>query len=468
MSLSGRPPLRVPRIHRVFLEDDPDALFRKLPAGRRFRFASGPDAATVLGTGAVAELRAARHDADPLPLARVRELLPRVPRARRDGLFPGGAIGALTYEAGAVPEGLPPREPRPDDPPDFAFHIVDTFAARHGDGRVEIVSWGLAADGTFDGRMALRRAGELEDVLRGPAPAPAPPPAAAEPRASLSRRDHAAALDRLRAAIERGDIYQGNLTCRFETELPGDGVPLFEALLRGSPAPHAAFLETDGMTVISASPERLLRADGRRVETRPIKGTAPRHPDPSADAARARALAESPKDRAELLMITDLLRNDLGKVCRFGTVRVPRLREVESFAHVHHLVSTVTGELRPGADVLDALLAVFPGGSVTGAPKRRAVEILRELEPAPRGIYTGAVGWIGFDRSADFNVAIRSGHLREGRFAFGAGGAIVWDSTADAEWEELCLKARGMRRALGLEAETATEARDAMTGRRAR
>jgi para-aminobenzoate synthetase component 1 len=158
-------------------------------------------------------------------------------------------------------------------------------------------------------------------------------------------------------------------------------------------------------------------------------------------------------------MITDLLRNDLGKVCRFGTVRVPRLQGLESFAHVHHLVSTVTGELRPGADALDALLAVFPGGSVTGAPKRRAIEILRDLEPAPRGLYTGTVGWIGFDRSADFNVAIRSGHLRDGRFAFGAGGGIVWDSTADAEWEELLLKARGMRRALGLETETAAEAR---------
>jgi para-aminobenzoate synthetase component 1 len=367
-------------------------------------------------------------------------------------------VGALTYEAGAHAEGLLPRPPGPDDPPDFAFRIVDTFAVRHPDRETEIVSWGLDADGTFDGRLALRRAGELEEMLRSPAPPPSPPPAAAEPGASLSRGDHADALAELRAAIERGDIYQGNLTCRFETDLAGDGVPLFEALLRESPAPHAAFLETDGMTAICASPERLLRAAGRRLETRPIKGTAPRGADPGEDAARARALAESPKDRAELLMITDLLRNDLGKVCRFGSVRVPRLQDVESFAHVHHLVSTVTGELRPGADVFDALRAVIPGGSVTGAPKRRAVEILRALEPAPRGLYTGTVGWIGFDRSADFNVAIRSGHLRNGRFAFGAGGGIVWDSTADAEWEELVLKARGMRRALGLEAGTAAEA----------
>ncbi|HMB70756.1 MAG TPA: anthranilate synthase component I family protein [bacterium] len=448
--------MRVPRIHHVVLEDDPDALFRKLPAGRRFRFAGGPGAPTVLGAWAVAELRASRHDADPFPLMQLRGLLPRVPAARRDGLFPGGAVGALTYEACAPPEGLPPRAPGRDDPPDVVFHVVDTFAASHPSGDTEIVSWGLAPDGTFDGKLALHRAGALEEILRSPAPPPAPVPPAGDLLASFSRAEHAAALGRLRAAIERGDIYQGNLTCRFETSLPGDGVPLFESLLRGNPAPHAAFLETEGMTVISASPERLLRADGRLVETRPIKGTAARDEDPAEDAARARALAASPKDRAELLMITDLLRNDLGKVCRFGSVRVPRLQEVESFAHVHHLVSTVVGELRPGADVLDALAAVLPGGSITGAPKRRAVEILAGLEPVPRGAYTGSVGWIGFDRSADFNVAIRSGHLRNGRFSFGAGGGIVWDSTADAEWDELCLKALGMRRALGLE--TAAEA----------
>jgi len=451
--------MRIPRIHRIHLDDGPDALFRKLPAGRRFRFAGGPETPTVFGAGAVAEVRASRHDREPFPLPRLRELLPRVPAARADGLFPGGAIGALTYEAGAAPERLPPRAADPDDPPDLVFHVVDTFATSRPSGETEIVSWGLQPDGTFDGRLALRRAGALEEILRGPAPPPVPAPVVDEPRASLSRAGHAAALERLRAAIERGDIYQGNLTCRFEADLPGDGLPLFEALLRGNPAPHAAFLETDGMTAVSASPERLLRVQGRRVETRPIKGTASRHDDAAEDAARARALASSPKDRAELLMITDLLRNDLGKVCRFGTVRVPRLQDLESFPHVHHLVSTVVGELRPGADALDALAAVFPGGSITGAPKRRAVEILRELEPAPRGLYTGTVGWIGFDRSADFNVAIRSGHLRDGRFAFGAGGGIVWDSTADAEWAELGLKARGMRSALGLEADVAEEAR---------
>ncbi|MBZ0268060.1 anthranilate synthase component I family protein, partial [bacterium] len=186
---------------------------------------------------------------------------------------------------------------------------------------------------------------------------------------------------------------------------------------------------------------------------RPIKGTAARHADDAEDRRRAGALLASTKDRAELLMITDLLRNDLGKVCAPGSVRVPALRTLESFPHLHHLVSTIRGTLAPSLDVFDALAAVFPCGSITGAPKRRAMEILRDLEPAPRGIYTGAVGWIGFDRSASFRVAIRTGEHRDGVFSFGAGGGIVIDSTADAEWRELLLKTRAFARALGVEPE---------------
>jgi para-aminobenzoate synthetase component 1 len=201
-------------------------------------------------------------------------------------------------------------------------------------------------------------------------------------------------------------------------------------------------------TAISSSPERLLAVTGDRVESRPIKGTAARDPDPALDRLRAEALLRSAKDRAELLMITDLVRNDLGKVCAYGSVRVPALRELESFPHLHHLVSTVTGRLRPGATAVDALLALFPGGSITGAPKRRAMQLLRELEPCARGVYTGSVGWLGFDRSADFSIAIRSGHLRDGVFCFGAGGGIVADSDPDAEWEELLLKTRAPRFAL--------------------
>lgn len=362
-------------------------------------------------------------------------------------------MGFLTYECGAFGESLPSRPARPQDPPFLGFAMYDTFAVRHPGDEVEVVSWGLDAAGLFDGRLALRRAGELEERLRHRRPVPgetAAFPHGSPLRASLRRVDHARAVEVLLDRIRRGDLYQGNLTVRLDTDFAGDGVELFERLLRDNPAPESAFLEAEGLTAVSSSPERLLRADGRHVATRPIKGTAPREPDPALDRERAEALLRSPKDRAELLMITDLLRNDLGKVCEYGSVRVPRLRELESYPHVHHLVSTVTGRLRPGLDALDALAALFPCGSITGAPKRAAMEILRELEPVPRGLYTGTVGWIGFDRSAQFNVAIRTGHLRDGVFSFGAGGGIVADSDPDAEWEELRWKARAMCRALGV------------------
>jgi para-aminobenzoate synthetase component 1 len=441
--------MRVPRVHFFRTDETADALFRKLRRGRRFRFAPGGGGAQVIGEASVAEPTARRGDSLPEVLPRLRALLPRVPRARDDGLFPGGAVGWIAYEAGDAVENLPPRAAQPDDPPDAVFAVADTFAVLR-ESEVEIVSWGLER-GAFDARLALSRAGELEERLRGPSVPAAPHVCAGALRATLDRAEHRRAVERILQAIADGDVYQANLTVRFDAALGGDGLPLFETLLRENPAPFAAFLESEGATVVSASPERMLAADGRRVETRPIKGTAARSPDPLLDRARAEALLRSEKDRAELLMITDLLRNDLGKVCEYASVRVPRLREVESFPHLHHLVSTVTGKLRPGLDALDALAAVFPCGSITGAPKRRAMQLLRELEPAPRGPYTGTVGWVGFDRSADWNVAIRTGWLRNGVFSFGSGGGIVADSDPDAEWEELLLKARALRLALGAE-----------------
>jgi para-aminobenzoate synthetase component 1 len=270
---------------------------------------------------------------------------------------------------------------------------------------------------------------------------------------SLDRAAHRRAAERILDAIGRGDLYQANLTSRFEVATPQDAVGLFEGLLRANPAPYSLFLETDAGTVVSSSPERLLAVRGRRVQSRPIKGTAARDDDPALDAAKGDALLRSAKDCAELVMITDLLRNDLGKVCEPGSIRVPSLAALESFPHVHHLVSTVTGELARGLDVLDALEAVFPCGSIAGAPKRRAMQILRELEPAPRGVYTGTAGWLGFDRSADFAVAIRTGLLADGVFSFGSGGGIVADSDPDAEWRELLLKARAFALALGADLE---------------
>jgi para-aminobenzoate synthetase component 1 len=434
-------------------------LFQRLEGEGRFRFAPSNGAKSVFGDSPVAVVRASGHDS-PLLAEELRRALPRLPELSRpkagapfeDLVFPGGAAGFIDYERGYLVEGLKGAS----RPGSLWFGIYDTFAVHdERSATVEIVSWGLTEEGTFDERAALHRAKELEEILRhGDARSAAAPVSAKGVRASLERDEHASRVRRILQRIESGDIYQANLTVRFEAELLGDPVALFETLLRENPSPYATYLETDEGVVISCSPERLLAVRGRELETRPIKGTLPRGESPAEDAALARKLAASEKDRAELLMITDLLRNDLGKVCDFGSVRVTHLREIESFAHVHHLVSTIRGSLSPPRDVFDALGAVFPSGSITGAPKRRAMEILRELEPEPRGVYTGAIGWIGFDRSADFAVAIRSGLFREGIFSFGAGGGIVADSNADAEWNELQWKARAFALALGVDLES--------------
>lgn len=455
--------MRIPRRHRFRTKASGNALFRALPEGERFRFASSDATESVFGADPLAVISSRSEDLsqserrhDPLLLQELRALLPRVPDADLKERFPGGAVGFITYERGALLEDLPavPLERRG---PDLHFAIYDTFAIWHPQtSEVEVISWGLTREGSFDEALALRRARELEERLRAAALPFAPVGETSDPSfdaaafpTSLDRQAHARGVASILDSIERGDIYQANLTVRFDVPYSGDPVSLFERNLSRNPSPHAAYLEAEGLAILSSSPERLLWVHGRDVESRPIKGTSPRCADPVQDRASARTLLSSEKDQAELLMITDLLRNDLGKVCEFGSVRVPALRALESFAHVHHLVSTIRGRLRPECDALDALAAAFPCGSIAGAPKRRAMEILRTLEPAPRDIYTGTIGWIGFDRSSHWSVAIRTGILAEGMLSFGAGGGIVADSNADAEWNELHWKAKPFTEALG-------------------
>ncbi len=433
----------VPRRHSFRRVASADELFRRLPSGDRFRFspADGPD---VFGAAPVFTLR----PPEGLGLEELRERLPRVATGKGGG-FRGGVVALLPYESGFAAEGLPPR------PGSGAWYgVYDTFAIVRDD-TVEVTSWGLRGDGGFDEREALRRAKDLEEILREGQGGDEPSAAIRShvESVSLDPSSHRLGVERILEHIRAGDIYQANLTARFAVRTTLSPLALFERLRRDNPAPFAAYVETEDRTVISSSPERLLSARGRRLESRPIKGTAARSPDPAEDARRAAELARSPKDRAELVMITDLVRNDLGKVCAPGSVRVPHLRELESFAHVHHLVSTVTGTLAPGRDALDAVAALFPFGSITGAPKRRAMQILSGLEPAARGDYTGAVGWIGFDRSLDLAVAIRTGTFREDLFSFGSGGGIVADSRPDAEWRELLVKARAFSLALEVDLE---------------
>ena len=351
--------------------------------------------------------------------------------------FVGGAIGWLGYEAGAARDRVYPKDPYAGPRlPALAFGLYDeALVFDHSTGRATLV----AADA--DGLSRLR-------ALLTTTPPPPPACEVGPLRPDLERIAYAAAVARIRDYIAAGDVYQVNFTQRFTAPFSGSAAAL-HARLRGlSPAPHAAYLDFGDHQIVSSTPERLLRVSGRRLETRPIKGTIARLPDPTADAANRAALLASAKDHAELLMIVDLARNDLGRVAAPGTVRVEARHDLETYATVHHLVATVSAELAPGLDRFDALRALHPGGSITGAPKIRAMQIIAELEPVPRHAYTGALGYLGYDGDADLAIAIRTITCAGGLAAYHVGGGITWDSDADAEYEETLHKGRAMQQAL--------------------
>jgi para-aminobenzoate synthetase component 1 len=270
-------------------------------------------------------------------------------------------------------------------------------------------------------------------------------------RGVASTFSHAAYLEvvaRTREYIRAGDIFQANLSQRLEAPWEAPPFALYERLRRRNPAPFAAYLDAGGAAVVGASPERFLRVCRGQVETRPIKGTLRRGVNPMHDLALEEALRASEKDHAENVMIVDLLRNDLSRVCEDHSVKVPELCVVERYPTVHHLVSTVVGELRPGVGPLELLRAAFPGGSITGAPKVRAMEIIAELEPTRRSVYTGAIGYLGFDGAMDTSIAIRTFLVKEGTAYFQVGGGIVVDSEPEREYQETLAKAAGLVAAL--------------------
>jgi para-aminobenzoate synthetase component I len=255
-------------------------------------------------------------------------------------------------------------------------------------------------------------------------------------------------VQRAKEWIAAGDIYQVNLSQNFTAQVRGELFGLYETLRDASPAPMAAYLALDGHEILSSSPETFLKISGRGIETRPIKGTRPRFIDPDEDRRSAYELQTSAKEISELVMITDLLRNDLGQVCEFGSVEVTEMLQLETLAQVHHLVSTVTGTLRPEIDAISALAACFPGGSITGAPKKRAMEIIRKIEPTPRGIYCGAIGWLGHHGESSFSIAIRTLVSSGGQLSYHVGAGIVADSDPEKEYEETLHKAAGIRLAV--------------------
>jgi para-aminobenzoate synthetase component I len=367
--------------------------------------------------------------------------------------FQCGVAGFLGYEFGRRLERLP--APRSDDLglPDAwlgAYHWV--IAWDHEADR----AWVIAQDGRRGGGDAgMSTRARIRDIVRrleggGLSPEPGSlttrtPP---EYRSGFTRDEYLRAVERVREYILAGDIFQANLSQRFEATWQADAFEFYRRLREVNPAPFAAFFRGDGFAVASASPERFLKVDADgRAETRPIKGTRPRGAAPDQDRRLAEELLSSEKDRAENVMIVDLLRNDLSKVCRPGSVQVPALCHLQSHPTVHHLESIVTGRLEDGRTATDLLRASFPGGSITGAPKVRAMEILAELEPVTRGVYCGAIGWMSTTGAMDTSIAIRTATLKGPRACFHAGGGIVADSDPVLEYEETLAKAEGIRRA---------------------
>jgi len=252
----------------------------------------------------------------------------------------------------------------------------------------------------------------------------------------MSQADYLQKFERIQQYLQSGDCYQINLAQRFTAGFEGDAYSAYLQLRHSNQAPFSAFIRLADAAVLSISPERFIEVKARQVETKPIKGTKPRFADPLLDTQSAEALRHSTKDRAENVMIVDLLRNDLGKVCTPGTVRVPALFAIESFPAVHHLVSTVTGQLDALYQPIDALRAAFPGGSITGAPKVRAMQIIEELEPHRRSVYCGAIGYISQHGHMDTNIAIRTLVISDQQIHCWAGGGIVADSQGMAEYQE--------------------------------
>ena len=416
---------------------------RARTGGRYDILAAGPVASLVARAGRVEILRdGVTTVIGGSAFAGMRSLLEGIAPGDADWPIAGGAIGYFGYELGRGAARLPAEKAGAAAfMPEAAVGLYAwTVVVDHAEKRAALTSLDTFADADAEALRARLMAGEP--------PARDPFRVAGEVVSSLEREAYLPRAARVIDYIRAGDTYQVNLTREFRLAYRGDAWEFYRHLHDTNPAPMGAFLEYPFGSVLSSSPERLMTVDGREAVTQPIKGTRRRRGDPVED-ARARAeLAASAKDRAENVMIVDLLRNDFGRGCEPGSGAAPRLCELESFATVHHLVSTVTGRLAPGRDCVDLLEACFPGGSITGAPKRRAMEIIDELEPHRREVYCGAIGYATSGGRLDMNIPIRTTLAAQGELRFYAGGGIVADSTPEAEFEETEVKIAAIRRAL--------------------
>jgi para-aminobenzoate synthetase component 1 len=430
----------------------------------RYSFLGTDPSLVLAGRGARYELRTRTrttiHDGD--PFAALAGLLRASRLERPAGLPPffGGAVGYFSYDLVRRFESLPSLAADDLQTPDLEFAFVELLAALdHQDQKMHLIFsppierlLGESRDKLY--REGCERLAELEAKLGTNLPREA----ACSELVIQPDQTRDAYMDRVRACqeyIAAGDIYQANLSHRFtigssEGLDRGQGRALYARLRAVNPSPFAALLEFDGVTLVSSSPERLVKLEGRRVETRPIAGTRPRGRTAAEDARLADELLGNTKERAEHLMLVDLERNDLGRVCRYGTVRPDEFMAIERYSHVTHIVSNITGELRPDRDGLDVIRALFPGGTITGVPKIRCMEIIEALEPVRRGPYTGSLGYISWAGELDLNIIIRTLVLAREHAYLQVGAGIVADSDPGREYEETLFKAEALLQALKL------------------
>jgi len=398
------------------------------------------------------------------PLAHLRELMGRHRREPADAgdlQWGGGAVGFFGHEFGTRAAGVTPSAPAEAGLPDAQFGLHDGYiACDRTTGRTWLVAHPVTGHDAGKILARLREAvkecgvrnavcGVADGRATGDGRMQGSQGGRREPVSNMTRAEYLERVKRIKDYLAAGDIYQANLAQRFEAAITETPLAIYERLRALSPAPFGAYLELGGWQVLSSSPELLLRVDAEgRARTRPIKGTRPRGLSAADDQRLAAELVASAKDQAELLMIVDLERNDLGRVCRTGSVQVEERQRLETHPTVFHLVATVSGTLDADRDLYDALRAMLPGGSISGVPKIRALQIIDQLEPCRRQVYTGAIGWLGFDGACALNIAIRTIVCHAGRARYHVGGGIVADSVPENEFEETLAKGRAMRAAL--------------------
>ncbi|UVL91172.1 aminodeoxychorismate synthase component I [Pseudomonas sichuanensis] len=433
-------------LHPLPYQPDPAHYFARLRAapGAILLDSARPNAERgrfdLLSAWPLEQLQAQTAESGQMYLQRLRSALAELGTAQLpEGVelpFAGGLIGYLSYDFGRRLEQLPT----------LAIDDLGLLEAQLG-----LYAWALVSDHhartsqlVFHPSLQAAERQRLVQLFEAPDQADSGEFKLLAPMAGdLSPGQYRSAFDKVQQYIQAGDCYQINLTQRFRAPCQGDPWHAYQALRAACPTPFSGYQQLDaGTALLSFSPERFVRVSQGDVETRPIKGTRPRNADPLADARNAAELLASPKDRSENLMIVDLLRNDIGRTCQIGSVRVPELFSLESYPNVHHLVSSVTGRLAPGKDALDLIGGSFPGGSITGAPKIRAMQIIDELEPARRALYCGSLLYIDVRGEMDSSIAIRSLLVKDGQVSCWGGGAVVADSDWQAEYEESIAKVR--------------------------